>query len=204
MKERGFTLVQPILVPRTGGHEETIRAVAIASRLAHLASPADPRWEQWLRDAPAKSVRRVKAPSHLDQALNWARSQGVPYSFHDGVLALVPMAYSEMPGRVRGSQVHGIDYPPSGNPRPTAPVTVSLLAGLSTGKAAAQAAHGVWAWARAHPHWNPLTGIEVRFTDAAGLIAAADCGGVTIRDGGLTEVDPGTVTAVVSPAPPRS
>lgn len=197
-------LVQPILVPRQGQHEELIRAVAIASHLAYLAGPEDPRWKQWLDSAPAKSVRRIKAPSHLEQALEWAREHEAPHVLHDGVLSLVPMAYDDMPRRVRGSQVNGVDYPRSEGGAPAADVQVTLLEDLTTGKAAAQAAHAVWAWALEYPEWDPLTGIDLYFTDAPGLAQAAATGESAIRDGGFTEVEPGTLTAVVNRVRPPS
>lgn len=201
MRARDFDLVQPILVPRTGVHEETVRAVALASVLAHDADPAHPAWERWLQEAPAKSVRKVKAPGHLDQVEEWARAADVPHARREGILALVPMAYEQMPPRVRGAQVQGVNFPrrsPAADDG-GAPASLEVLtrADLSTGKAAAQAAHALWAWRRRDPTWTPRHGVEVAFVSPAEIaVAAAAADVAVVHDGGFTEVSPGTLTAV--------
>lgn len=203
MKPRGFELVQPILVPRAGTHEEIITAVGLASLVAHLDDRDNPVWHRWLTAAPAKSVRRVKAPSHIAQVLQWAQEQGVAHAQVGGVLALAPFSYAEMPKRVRGSQVDGIDYGREDTcalPAHHATVEVITLESLTTGKAAAQVAHAVWGWHRKVPGWNPVTGIKLSFTTTAGLARAAEGDrAVRVHDGGFTEVAPGTMTAVALP-----
>src|SRR5690625_7983724 len=116
MKPRTFDLVQPILVPRTGTHEEIILGAAHASLRAFLADDragADGGlWQTWLTQAPAKSVRRDKAASHLDQIRQWARESGEPVEERLGVIALPPAPYGEEPRRARGHQVQGVDSAP--------------------------------------------------------------------------------------------
>ncbi len=203
MEPRGFDLVQPILVPRKGSHEHIVAAAGTASLLAYLTDPVDPRWSRWLHAAPAKSVRRVKGPSHITQVRQWAQEAGAAHAYICGVLALVPFTYDDMPKRVRGSQVNGIDYPrvgSSGCEPSGAGIEVLTLASLSTGKAAAQVAHAVWGWHRTNPQWEPDAGFHLSFVTPAELAEAAQSrASVPIYDAGFTEVDPGTLTAVALP-----
>ncbi len=203
MEPRGFDLVQPILVPRSGSHEHIVAAVGTASLLAYLTDPGDPRWNRWLQSAPAKTVRRVKGQSHITQVRQWAQEVGAAHAHICGVLALAPLSYDEMPKRVRGSQVNGIDYPRVGSSecKPSgAGIEVLTLVSLSTGKAAAQVAHAVWGWHRTDPQWEPAAGFHLSFVTPAELGEAAQSrAGVTVYDAGFTEVDPGTLTAVARP-----
>jgi len=192
-----YDLGQPILVPRAGTHERTVAAVALASRLAFHSNPTDPAWERWM-GRPAKTVRKAKATAHVEQVLAWAREAGAPHAYVDGVLALAPHRPSELPARVRGAQVQGVDFARLGEaPRSRGGPQVFILDSLSTGKAGAQAAHALWGWALRHPQWHPREGITVEFAGPARLDAAAgDGGAAAVHDAGLTEVAPGTLTAV--------
>lgn len=210
--------VQPILVPRTGSHLATIHAVASASLAAFLISmeqgTQSPTWAEWLHHAPAKTVRRVKAASHLHQLRTWARDAGANHAVRplpDGdVIALAPMPYADFPHRAAGAQVNGVDYPrtqaaPIGTP---GPVRVAVLAEISTGKAAAQAAHALWhwaipqfldpgelrAWARAHMPFQVTTVAAAELADWARAPGAS-----RVHDAGRTEVAPHTLTSVALP-----
>lgn len=197
MHPRDFELIQPIIVPRSGTHEGIIMAVARASYLAYATSPQSPTWRQWLAEAPAKSVRKVKAPSHVDQVRTWAESEGIAHAFVDGVLALVPTTYEGMHRRVRGSQVHGVDFPSAPREQDSDPeFEVVVLDGLSTGKAAAQAAHALWGWHLTNPAAPLDAPFEVVFRSARDLDDLSGRGTYQVRDAGFTEVSPGTLTAL--------
>lgn len=207
MKPRPFDLVQPILVPRTGTHEEIILGAAHASLRVYLADDrggeAGDRWQTWLTEAPAKTVRRVKAPSHLDQIRQWAAHEGVPIGEHLGVLALPPASYEEMPKRVRGAQVNGVDYDPLPTPVPPANgsrLRIATLARLTTGKAAAQVAHAAWRWYLAHADGDLEASFALSLVSPSELHALSkQPGALAVRDAGFTEVAPGTVTAIALP-----
>ncbi|QGH69191.1 peptidyl-tRNA hydrolase [Pseudactinotalea sp. HY158] len=223
-------LVQPILVPRSGTHLATIRAVAAASLAAYLDAPAGESvatqagppepWATWLDVAPAKTVRRVKAGAHLDQVRRWAVETGADCAVRTlpqgDVIALAPMHYGEFPRRAAGAQVSGLDYPrepdeisePS-EPSENGPVHIAVMTEISTGKAAAQAAHALWHWALgslATPagaaelrEWAQA-GMPMRITLVPGaelsLWAARPGAAAPVHDAGRTEVAPHTLTAV--------
>jgi hypothetical protein len=52
-------LVQPIILLRSGSHEDAIRCVAEASLRAYVSAPDLPEWEQWLAGSFTKKVRRA-------------------------------------------------------------------------------------------------------------------------------------------------
>lgn len=143
--------VQAVLVPRTGTHLETIAAVARASIAVALHGGALTHWPDWERVGMPKTVRRVKAAAHLDQARAQAEADGVGWAavpVRDGeVIAFAPIPQAEFGHRVRIAQVAELDLErePAAPAAPDA-VEVAVLESLSTGKAAAQAAHALWAW----------------------------------------------------------
>jgi len=203
MSEQRTTWVQPILVDRTGTHESTVAAVAVAATAAWLdRSPADEvAWSTWLSGLFTKSVRRLASP-RLDGAAGALGGSLVEVGT-SRALALRPYRMSDLPREVARAQVAGTDF--AREPRTGAvsgPVRLLVLGSLSTGKASAQAAHALMAWAIeadessvrgvvAAPHR-----LEVSMVSAQELADAAASGLVVIRDAGLTEVVPGTLTAV--------
>lgn len=195
-------LVQPIAVARSGSHEDLIAAVASASLDAYLDHGDDPAWDQWLNGRFTKSVRRATA-SQLAAVAPLAlavvqRGDAVAYGF-------APMPYSEYPGPIRKMQVQGTERPRSGNWADFGSPSLVLNGGLemSTGKAAAQAAHGLWIWwltatITERQEWEasgrPLSVCEY---DSEAFRRTLQITDVVVRDAGLTEVEPGTVTVAV-------
>lgn len=210
-------LVQPILVAKGGTHTETILCAARASLAAYLTPflsghPVSTSWEPWLTGRFTKSVRRAPR-SHLDKALEHAAAAGWDVAGQQigdsAAVATIPMAYEHYPKVFAKAQVAGTDMPrdsstlkSDGGPR------IALLGTLSTGKGAAQAAHALWLWAVPHLHGDRTRlsswldgGMPVTLSTATPqtLSKIAD-GGIAVRDAGLTEVAPDTVTAVVHAA----
>lgn len=52
-------LVQPIVLLRSGSHEDAVRCVAEASLRAYVSAPDLPEWRQWLAGSFTKTVRRA-------------------------------------------------------------------------------------------------------------------------------------------------
>lgn len=148
---------------------------------------------------------------HLDKALEWATAAGhdvAGQEFGDSAaVATVPMPYATYPKVLAKAQVAGTDLPRDNTilKSATGP-QVHLLGTLSTGKAAAQAAHALWLWAlpqltdapSALAAWA-LDGMPMSVSTARAEVLTDLAGhGPVVRDAGLTEVAPNTVTAVVS------
>lgn len=213
-------LVQPILVTLTGTHVETIHAAALASARSWLAYAADDDpttvdvWWRWLSGPFTKTVRRVRRLPDPYVLPAGVRTQVVT-SGQAQAMAFDPMLPEVFPRPVRRAQVAGTQVPPGGEvhpPRDAATgstggglvVLVRDAAGMSTGKAAAQAAHAAMgcllaAFRSGVPRelLEAAAGtLTVRLVDDRVFTAATGgAGWVVIRDAGRTEVDPGTVTA---------
>ena len=202
-------LVQPIilLVDREEpcAEDEGIAAAALASVNALLANPRHPYWRPWAQGAFAKSVRRADAkmfakvagefPEHVLAKVGSAQAMG-----------FAPMQADSLPKRLAKLQVSGTTLPP-GEPMESTTVRIALhdSLGMSTGKAAAQAAHALFAWVlEGNPAeldaWRasgcPLS-IQ-RLDSAAFRKNARTASGPVIHDAGRTEITPGSATAFVS------
>lgn len=198
--------VQPLLIQRGATHEDAIAAVVAACVQAYLARPDNTGWLPWLSSSFAKSVRRAR-PADMDATRGLALSDVTFRTAH--ALGFAPMQYADMPKTLSRTQVTGTDFPRDGWPtpahdhpdRPTVVIDDDLH--LSTGKAAAQAAHGLLAWYLQSPvitqqAWiyaqSPFTVTGMsrsKFRDATRAAA------VTITDSGFTEIAPNTCTVLV-------
>lgn len=250
---REDTWVQPIIVTKTGTHEDTIWLGARASVGVYLGDPdasilGEPltseektrlayRFHQWLSGPFTKTVRRATFDRMADVAI-WARLNRIPVVRRaDGrgsvALALPPMRYADLPKQISRLQVAGTDLPRVGPGWGTSnggvapgqawpPVDLYVDVQLSTGKATAQAAHAAWMWVldveRSVPvgHANPVldswmtqqqpTGLTLcdHVELARGLSLIEDQPhpehgpqrAYPVRDAGLTEVAPNTLTAI--------
>jgi peptidyl-tRNA hydrolase len=122
------------------------------------------------------------------------------------VRAFVPLPIDMLGRELSTLQVGGTQMPETGEPAEPVPggVTIALTphAELSTGKAAAQSGHA------AQLAWQAMPDADLRRWAATGwavrviLPAAAEWAElagtwpVSVRDGGFTEVEPGTLTAL--------
>jgi peptidyl-tRNA hydrolase len=192
-----MALVQAILVAKSGSHEEMIEAVARASLQAYREGQGE-QWQAWLAGRFTKSVRRTGR----DLAQLQAQLGGALVRVGEAAaLALVPMSYEEMPKSVREGQVAATVRPASGAwPHDRRGLRLWLNADLemSTGKAAAQVAHGLLGWwlqASEAEKEQWVAGGEGLWLEAVGASElAAKQGSVAINDAGWTEIEAGSLT----------
>ena len=201
-------LVQPIilLVDREDpcAEDRGIAVAALASVGALLANPRHPYWKPWAQGAFAKSVRRADAkmfakvagefPDHALAEIGDAKALG-----------FAPMQADSLPKRLAKLQVSGTTLPAGGTGEPTnVRIALNDSLGMSTGKAAAQAAHALFAWVlegepRDVDQWRGGgCGLSVERLGAAEFRRQArEANGPVIHDAGRTEIDPGSATAFV-------
>ena len=202
-------LVQPIVLLRSGCHEDAVRCAAEVSLRAYLAAPDRPEWQEWLSGIFTKTVRRAKATEYEK-----ARVEGALAEVRHGeaaALGFAPFPAHALPRALARLQVSGTDLERSGWDR--APedahcvVALNESLGMSTGKAAAQAAHALWAvWlqmgGRNQERWATdnlafrLIGVPAEEMGLERLLGIDHAVHVAIHDAGLTEVEPGSLTAV--------
>lgn len=217
MEEPSTELVQQIVLLVDRGdpapEPEGIAAAALASVGAFAAHPAAEEWRTWSEESFAKVVRRADAgtfakvhaayPDHVLATSGAGRA-----------VAFVPMPSGQVPKKIAKLQVSGTELPRTAEARsaPRELLVESGLAivlndslGMSTGKAAAQAAHALFAWvleaapARLEAWLRSGRPVGVRRLPVAAFRRAVDAGGAgpLIHDAGRTEIEPGSATACV-------
>lgn len=190
--------VQPIVLARSGCHEDAVRCAAEASVAAFDACPDLPEWGLWLSGPFTKTVRRAR-PAEYEKA----RACGAAAEVGHGdarALGFRPVPADALPRPIGRLQVSGTELPRRGWPNPNPDcrllVAVNETLTMSTGKTAAQAAHGLFA-ARLHAG-RPLPpaafiGVDRdRFDDLAARAI------IVIRDAGRTEIAPHSPTIAVT------
>lgn len=189
-------LVQPIIVvehePHT--HLEIVRDVASASLGCYLSQKGNEEdWSMWLTQQDyRKTVRRLRR-SMYDRLLEETPEH---YSY-GAATAFPPRLYADFSKLMRRAQVRGVEFPRNETEQPQAENLIVLNdnLGMSTGKAAAQAAHALWMlWdvvgGKTIPEFS-LMPVSERFRHFE-YSAIAE-----VIDKGFTEVAPLTVTALV-------
>lgn len=212
----GYTgLLQPIVVRRTGSHEDMVTAAARASVAAWMACPDDPAWEPWLAGSFGKSVRRAR-PVEVEKAREFMVASvavGEAEAF-----AGLPVTREDMPAPVKKLQVSGTEAPRAGWPKPTLRgmdvggvvvpwMAINLGANMTTGKTCAQAAHGLMGWAL-RQDFEVLTswaaaGMPVNIGEHEAeqfdhFVKHARSNAIIIKDAGHTEIEKGTTTVMVT------
>jgi peptidyl-tRNA hydrolase len=193
-------LVQPIVVGPGGGHLEIIDAVMRASVQALLDGHDDDIWSTWMSSAFTKTVRRVN-----QTAIEAMEQRGAAAATREGALAVAfePMPGNGLPKDIARARVAGLerDRPPVPALGPGLWVWINGGLAMSTGKAAAQAAHALMVWALAQPY--PVTiPAGIRVAEVEPSIFALGCRHPAVTDGvihdaGHTEIAAGSATAVV-------
>lgn len=207
------TLVQPIVLlidkDAPPSHADAVRAAAAAAVEALAASSGDDPavqelWKDWLSGPFTKTVRRANAKQ-------WAKLPPADGQASFGpahAAAFRPVSYENMDRIIARLQVSGTDLELADTSAPDeeSPVLVmNSSLGMTTGKAAAQAAHALMAYylglgEDGKSAWEaggrPFQLVEVDAGRFAALSPLA-VQGTAIRDNGLTEVAPGSATALV-------
>ncbi|WP_116948549.1 peptidyl-tRNA hydrolase [Jiangella endophytica] len=205
-------------LPRPGsaeGDPPTRRALleAVASAVARLvdagyADDADPEWAAAVRQYEDGWIRKVVRRA---RGIHWQRVRELPgvgvTHGGAGVRALLPGPVGELPDEVRRLQVGGTEVRDAeGEPLDAEPAALAVAlnpaVAMTAGKAAAQAGHAAQlAWHAMPPsrrrEWT-AAGCPVRLVPVPPRewATALDRVAVVVRDGGLTEVRPGTTTAI--------
>lgn len=185
-------LVQPIFVQRGADHEETVYAAMLASFRLVKDNRDHPAVVEWMSGRFTKTVRRLKSSD-----MDWLTSRGVEFPYRNArAIAMIPCAYDDFSSRMKRGQVAGTDFEKQGTSsiEKSSDTTVWVLDTLTTGKAAAQAAHALVALGDDLPRY---TLPNLYFVDAPTLAMVGTAeDAVSINDSGLTEVEPGTLCAV--------
>ncbi|QEP08192.1 peptidyl-tRNA hydrolase [Glutamicibacter sp. ZJUTW] len=201
-------LVQPIILridkEDPSSEDEGLSAVARAAVIAYLQDPQNPDWQQWASQAFAKSVRRAN-PKMFAKVLEMFPEQMVSEVGKAQAVGLPPLPAADLPKLIAKLQVSGTQLPKADEVL-DAKINIVLNKSLemSTGKAAAQAAHALFAWlteatAESVEAWlqshAPVGIRHLPRKDFEQLSRQA--AGPVIQDAGRTEIEPGSVTAFV-------
>lgn len=177
-----------------------------AAALAVLSVLSDPRWPDliaaWERGRIRKVVRRARGAA-WDRA---ERLDGLTVSHRSAqVRAYPPVPDDDWPPELSRLQVSGTELPdePPGRPPEGEPVLwLNPEIDITAGKAMAQAGHAAhlawWSLPEAdRDRWRAAGfPLAVRTADAGDWKRLLDSGLPVVRDGGFTEIEPGTATFV--------
>ena len=204
--------VQPIvlLVDKVDPADEVdaIRATAIASITAYGKDLADGAptlaWDAWLDGPFAKSVRRADRKTFEKVRAEYPDAIHVPIGLAEA-LAFRPLPADQMPRTLSRLQVSGTQLPNERETSPAVPNTPTVFLnadlGMSTGKAAAQAAHALFLWSLQAGDlitaYSEGIDCEVKIVGKQEFDEIIDrCRPeAVITDAGRTEIEPGSVTA---------
>lgn len=201
-------LVQPIILridkEDPSNEDEALSAVARAAVISYLNSPEDQNWGVWAQQAFAKSVRRAN-PKMFAKVLDMFPNAMVSEVGKAQAVGLPPMLANNLPKLIAKLQVSGTQLPAGGEVlRSPISIAVNDSLEMSTGKAAAQSAHALFAWltyadAVQIEHWlSQKAPVGIKHLDRAEFLKLSDeAAGPVIQDAGRTEIEPGSMTAFV-------
>lgn len=201
-------LVQPIILridkEDPSSEDEGLSAVARGAVIAYLQDPQNPDWQQWASQAFAKSVRRAN-PKMFAKVLEMFPEQMLSEVGKAQAVGLPPLPAADLPKLIAKLQVSGTQLPKSGEVL-KAKVSIAVNASLemSTGKAAAQCAHALFAWLTeadgpSIESWLKIHApVGIRHLPRKEFNALSrQASGPVIQDAGRTEIEPGSTTAFV-------
>ena len=201
-------LVQPIILridkEDPSSEDEGLSAVARAAVIAYLQDPQNPDWQQWASQAFAKSVRRAN-PKMFAKVLEMFPEQMVSEVGKAQAVGLPPLPPADLPKLIAKLQVSGTQLPKADEVL-DAKINIVLNKSLemSTGKAAAQAAHALFAWLTEAPAESVEAWLQSHAPVGIRHLPRKDfeqlsrqAAGPVIQDAGRTEIEPGSVTAFV-------
>ena len=201
-------LVQPIILridkEDPSSEDEGLSAVARAAVIAYLQDPQNPDWQQWASQAFAKSVRRAN-PKMFAKVLEMFPEQMVSEVGKAQAVGLPPLPAADLPKLIAKLQVSGTQLPKADEVL-DAKINIVLNKSLdmSTGKAAAQAAHALFAWLTEAPAESVEAWLQSHAPVGIRHLPRKDfeqlsrqAAGPVIQDAGRTEIEPGSVTAFV-------
>ncbi|HEX2312479.1 MAG TPA: hypothetical protein VHJ17_02020, partial [Thermomonospora sp.] len=168
---------------------------------------ADPEGE-WHAPVRRWESGRIRKVARRARGVRWRDAQEVPGITvdHDGaqVRAFVPGPVAEVPPPLAKLQVAGLDLArEEPKPAPEGPYAALALnpdVTMTTGKSAAQSGHAAHLLLRQGPPRDVAAWLAAGArVHLAGEVPWRECvrrAGAVVRDGGFTEVPPGTMTAV--------
>jgi peptidyl-tRNA hydrolase len=187
-------------------HLVVCASVAMAA-VALLTDPRSAPGGAWHEAVAGWEDRRIRKVVRRARGARWEALAALPGVTvdHEGApaRAFVPAPVTEVPPEVARLQVGGTDLPRDEEPKPPPAPPYALVAlnpdvTMTTGKAAAQSGHAAHLLLRSLGAWPGLRVHVEEPDDWARAVAEA---AVVVRDGGFTEVAPGTMTAVARLVP---
>ncbi|MBO2464368.1 hypothetical protein [Actinomadura violacea] len=170
------------------------------------ATEPDGEWRQAVHEWESRRIRKV---TRRARGVRWPEAQALPGVTveHAGaqVRAFPPGPVADVPPQLAKLQVAGLDLadaedPPAPPAPPYAALALNPDVTMTTGKAAAQSGHAAQLLLRQGRRKDVAAWVEagapvhlVRDVAWARCVKEAD---VAVRDGGFTEVPPGTMTAI--------
>lgn len=170
------------------------------------AAGPDGEWREAVREWESRRIRKV---TRRARGVRWPEAQALPGLTveHAGaqVRAFPPGPVSDVPPQLARLQVAGLDLAEAEEPAPPpqppyAAIALNPEVTMTTGKAAAQCGHAAQLLLRQGRRKDVAVWVEggaaVHLARDVPWLTCLKKATVAVRDGGFTEVPPGTMTAV--------